>query len=57
MNLEQPIPKHSINLKPSGTVQDGTQGTPVSHGCVRMPPAEVSWIAAHVPIGTTVVVF
>ena len=57
MNLERAIAMHSILFNPSGTVQDGTQGTPVSHGCVRMPPAEVSWIAAHVPIGTTVVVF
>lgn len=57
INLERAIAMHSILFNPNGTVQDGTQGTPASHGCVRMPPAEIDWIASHVPVGTTVVVF
>lgn len=57
LNVARGIAMHSILFNPNGSVQDGTQGTPVSHGCVRMPPAEVRWIADYVPVGTTVVVF
>lgn len=57
LNLERGIALHSILFNPNGTVQDGTQGRPVSHGCVRMPLDEIQWLAEYIPIGTTVVVF
>ncbi len=57
MNLSRGIAMHSILFSPNGTVQDGTQGTPASHGCVRMLPDDINWLAQYVPIGTTVVVF
>lgn len=57
INSERGIALHSILFNPNGTVQDGTQGTPASHGCVRMPAEEIRWLADYIPIGTTVVVF
>ncbi len=57
MNLERGIAMHSILFSPDGTVQDGTQGTPASHGCVRMLPEDINWLAEYIPVGTTVVVF
>ena len=57
INLERGIALHSILYNPNGTVQDGTQGTPASHGCVRMPGDQISWFAENVPMYTTVVVF
>ncbi len=57
INTERGIAFHSILFNPNGTVQDGTQGTPASHGCIRMPLNEVQWMADYLPIGTTVVVF
>lgn len=57
LNLERGIALHSILFNPNGTVQDGTQGRPVSHGCVRMPYDEIKWLADYIPVGTTVVVF
>lgn len=57
LNVTRGIAMHSILFSPDGTVQDGTQGRPASHGCVRMPPDEINWLAQYIPIGTTVVVF
>lgn len=57
INLSRGIALHSILFNPNGTVQDGTQGTPASHGCVRMPLEEVQWLADYLPINTKVVVF
>ena len=57
LDVNRGIALHSILFNPNGSVQDGTQGTPVSHGCVRMMPEEIKWLADFVPIGTTVVVF
>ncbi len=57
INLQRGIALHSILFNPNGTVQDGTQGTPASHGCIRMPLYEVNWLASYVPIGSTVVVY
>lgn len=57
MNLNRGIAMHSILFNPNGTVQDGTQGRPVSHGCVRMKPEDIRYLADYVPQKTTVVVF
>ena len=57
LNLERGIALHSILFNPNGTVQDGTQGTPVSHGCVRMPADKIRYLADHIPVGTTTVVY
>ncbi len=54
---ERGIAMHSILFNPNGTIQDGTQGTPASHGCVRMQKDDINWMACFVPIGTTVVVY
>ncbi len=54
---ERGIAMHSILFNPNGTVQDGTQGTPVSHGCVRMQKDDINWMASYLPIGTTVVIY
>lgn len=57
LNMERGIAFHSILFNPNGTVQDGTQGRPASHGCIRMPLYEVNWLASYVPIGSTVVIY
>ncbi|MDY6143820.1 MAG: L,D-transpeptidase family protein [Arcanobacterium sp.] len=47
---------HSILYNPGSktSVQDGTLGGHVSHGCIRMPLDSAKWIWQHAPIGTTV---
>ncbi len=57
LNLERGIALHSILFSPNGSVLDGTQGRPASHGCVRMPAEDIRQLANFIPIGTTVVVF
>ena len=54
---ERGIAMHSILFNPNGTVQDGTQGRPVSHGCVRMQKDDINWMASFVPVGTTVAIY
>lgn len=48
---------HSVPMKYDGTFYDDTMGFPASHGCVRLLPEDMQWLADYVPIGTTVVVF
>ncbi len=57
LDLERGIALHSILFNLDGTVQDATQGRPVSHGCIRMLKDEINWLASYLPIGTTVVVY
>jgi len=44
-------------VKATGGLLDPTIGRPASHGCVRMYDADVNWMAANIPFGSTVVVF
>lgn len=47
---------HSVLMRYNGTIYDGTVGRPASHGCVRLLPNDINWIAKYVPMGTTVVI-
>jgi len=47
---------HSVLMRYNGTIYDGTVGRPASHGCVRLLPDDINWIANYAPIGTTVVI-
>ncbi len=38
------------------TPETSTIGEPVSHGCVRLTPAEGRWLLAHIPLGTPTVI-
>ena len=57
MDTNRQIAMHSILYAPGGGISDGTMGTPVSHGCVRMPQEDIDWLDHNLPIGTKVVVF
>lgn len=48
---------HSVTKFPGGGVLDDTLGTPVSHGCVRLPDEVIGYIYENCPIDTTVVVW
>lgn len=39
------------------TVQDGTMGRPVSHGCIRLWIENAKYIYDNVPRGSTVLVY
>lgn len=45
---------HSTLLNYDGTEYDGTVGAHISHGCVRLHPQDINWIAAHIPVGTKI---
>lgn len=45
---------HSVLLDNEGNIVDGTLGTPVSHGCVRLPIEDAKYIYDYIPIGTKV---
>lgn len=47
---------HSTLVNNNGTDRDGRVGEMISHGCVRMKPADIRWLADNVPINTTVYV-
>ena len=57
LNMERGIAFHSILFNLDGSVQDATQGRPVSHGCIRMKKDDINWMASYLTIGTTVVVY
>lgn len=46
-----------LYLTKDGSLLDGTMGTPVSHGCVRMMDEDCGYIYSSVPYNTTVVVY
>lgn len=48
---------HSVTKYPGGGILDDTLGTPVSHGCVRLPDEVIGYIYENCPIDTTVVVW
>jgi lipoprotein-anchoring transpeptidase ErfK/SrfK len=39
-----------------GTNVPGRLGTRVSHGCVRVGNADITWMARNLPIGTLVLI-
>lgn len=49
---------HSV-LYYSGTtkIKDGRVGFPISHGCLRMLPADIQWLYNTIPVNTTVVIY
>lgn len=57
MDTVRAIAMHSILFQPDGSISDGTMGTPVSHGCVRMQPADIQWLDQYLTLGSTIVVF
>ena len=48
---------HSIILYKNGRVYDGTLGRPASLGCVRMAVADINWLSANLPFGSTIVTY
>ena len=45
---------HSTLLNYDGTEYDGTVRAHISHGCVRLHPQDINWIADHIPVGTKI---
>ncbi|MBR0469792.1 MAG: L,D-transpeptidase, partial [Clostridia bacterium] len=45
---------HSTLLNYSGGEYDGRVGVNISHGCVRLHPGDINWIARTVPFRTRV---
>lgn len=45
---------HSYLIKYNGTPYDGRLGMRISHGCVRMHPDDIGWMAANIPLYTKV---
>ena len=47
---------HTIPYNYDGSVNDGTLGTPRSHGCIRMKDADALFVH-KLPLGTTVIIY
>ncbi len=45
---------HSTLLYYGGGEYDGRVGVNISHGCVRLHPDDINWIAATIPFGTRI---
>ncbi len=45
---------HSYLIRYDGRVYDGRLGMKISHGCVRMRPEDIGWMAANIPLYTKV---
>ena len=45
---------HSVLMRYNGGFADGRVGKMISHGCVRMLPDDIKWLASTMPIGTRV---
>jgi lipoprotein-anchoring transpeptidase ErfK/SrfK len=45
---------HSTLLNYNGTEYDGTVRAMISHGCIRLHPEDINWIAARIPVGTKI---
>ncbi len=45
---------HSTLLNYNGTEYDGRVGVNISHGCVRLHPQDINWIADTIPFGTRI---
>lgn len=48
---------HSREYYYDDSIYNGTMGTPVSHGCVRMMDEDCAYIYDNMPFGTTVVIY
>lgn len=47
---------HSTLLRYNGTPADNRVGVRISHGCIRLRPENINWLAAAMPLYTTVYV-
>lgn len=47
---------HSTLLRYNGTDYDARVGVKISHGCVRMHPADINWMVDNIPLYSTVYV-
>lgn len=47
---------HSVLLNNDGTFRDGRVGVRISHGCVRMLPDDINWLASNIPLYTRILV-
>ena len=45
---------HSYLIRYDGRVYDGRLGKKISHGCVRMHPDDIGWMAKNIPLYTKV---
>lgn len=45
---------HSTLLYNNGSSKNDTVGEKISHGCVRLRPDDINWLAYYVPLGTTI---
>ncbi|MGN1097386.1 MAG: L,D-transpeptidase, partial [Clostridia bacterium] len=45
---------HSTLLRYNGTDYDGRVGARISHGCVRVRPENINWLAETVPLYSTI---
>lgn len=45
---------HSYLIRYDGRVYDGRLGMKISHGCVRMHPDDIGWMAKNIPLNTKV---
>ena len=45
---------HSTLVNDNGTDRDGRVGKMISHGCVRLRPDDINWLAMNIPLGTKV---
>ena len=45
---------HSTLLNYGGGEYDGTVRAHISHGCIRMHPQDINWIADTIPVGTKI---
>lgn len=48
---------HSITYNSDGSVQDGTLGKAVSHGCVRLATQNAKWIYNNIPTKSAVYIY
>ena len=47
---------HSTLIRYNGTPYDNRVGVKISHGCVRMRPEDINWLAKNIPLYTRVLV-
>lgn len=45
---------HSTLVNNDGTDRDGRVGKMISHGCVRLRPVDIGWLAENIPLNTKV---
>ena len=45
---------HSTLLYYGGGEYDGRVRVNISHGCVRLHPQDINWLASYIPLGTKI---